>query len=209
MLGQKQKIIHATEGPSPSRSVDAQNVESLPFTRARYENIDQVGKTFLGPMDPLSGPSHPDDLDGVVREPNELLSVFKKMLVATRMIHPSMTCDILLRAGNSPSVANELIKLRFEIGGRVIPALSLFMQNNSALVVYYNMDDPANPGTFQLPPGGNVTINDVVVHELDLFTTAVTVINGIQNLRAGSSSTPGLIITAWSNPEWGMAGGML
>jgi hypothetical protein len=211
MIGQKQPMIHATEGPSPAREVVAQNTEQLPFTRSAFENITQINKRQLGPTDPLTGPSHPDDTAGIVHG-RDLYALLEKNLLATRSVHPNMTCDVYMMKGDNPTVnsdgAGESCQFKFQVSGRPVPALALMMQNNSAQPINYNLDDPATPGSFVLGVGAVIQIAFAAIHQLYLWVpTAGTSFSGLSNAgkgghHGGGTAAAAIAITAWSNPEW-------
>ena len=189
-------------GPIPTPRIPDPNQEDqnvLPYS-------DFIRKAD-GPVDPLSGPTTPDDISGLVQSSNEILAVMKKIMIATRASKPNAPLAIL---GNPNIGANAGEFYNFEMDGRPIPALALFIINNSGHTIFIGLDDP--PGTEGIPlistAGQNILqFGIAAVNRVGIFCTNASVVNGLVNTNI--KSTSGIGIYAWGNSEyaniWGMA----
>lgn len=191
-------------GPIPKPDIPDANQSdqnTIPYS-------DFVKRRIMGPSDPLAGPTSPDDLSGLVTSMDRIAALLEKNLIAVRAAHPNMTIPVI---GPSQLAANTGDKYRFEIGGRPVPALNVFIQNNTGTICYVTVDDPPGQQGIQVPAnGGVINIPDVAVHFLGLYVTALSTINGVANASLPSGFTgAGILLIAWSNAEysnvWGMA----
>lgn len=185
-------------GPIPTPSIPDPKQEdqnTIPYS-------DVIKKKILGPADPLSGPTSPDDLSGLVTSLDRVVALLEKNLIATRAMKPVMTIPII---GPSQLPANSGEKYTFEIGGKKVPALSLYIQNNTSTLCFVGIEDPPSLQGIQVPAnGGQLILNDVAVSFIGIYVTALSLINGVANANFPSTgfSTSNITIYAWGNPEW-------
>lgn len=157
-----------------------------------------------GPVDPLVGPTSPDDISGLVTSANRVIALLEKIMIATRAVKPNTPLAIL---GNPNIGANAGEVYNFEMDGRPVPALAVFIFNNSGHTIFIGLDDP--PGSEGLPiaNGAQLAFNLAAVHKLGIFCTNASVVNGVVNTNV--KSLTGINIYAWGNSEyanvWGMA----
>lgn len=169
---------------------------------------DFVKTKIMGPQDPLAGPTSPDDVSGLTSTTDRMIALLEKNLIAVRATHPTMTIPVI---GPSQLAANTGEKYTFEIGGKKVPALNIFIQNNTGAICYIGIEDPPSLQGIQVPAnGGILNISDVAVSFIGIFVTATSIINGVANANFPSTgfSTSNITIYAWSNPEWDKIWGM-
>ncbi len=148
--------------------------------------------TLHGPIDPLTG-------NPMVSAPG----ISNKDLAILLSRLGLMTADLalLLRAQN-PNVRctldtegyaaiNGVLQVKFNMDGKFVDCLSLYVHNLSSETITYDIDVQAGPNSDPIAPSGSITITQPVGF-LSLFTTASVPIN-----TAG-----GVIIRAYSAAEW-------
>jgi hypothetical protein len=196
IVGSLPKVEFTSDETVPVLATDQENVV-IPFTPKSARNL-------FTPNDPLTGPTSPDDISGLVQSSNRVVEALEKLLIATRAQHPNMS---IIVKGPTVLQANSGEKYTFDIGGKRVPSLNTFIQNNTPNVCYIGLEDSAGLTNIQVPAnGGIVQIADVAVSWLSIWVTALTNINGVDNM--GQPIAPvanpavGILVMAWSNGEW-------
>lgn len=154
-------------------------------------------KSLVGDFDPLSGDADSGDMGGLVQTVQSLTSIMAEMLVELRTQRPLLPVVI---DGATSLRANETNPYFFIISGKRVPSLNLLVQNNSASLVYYALSSPAGTGDFQLPSGSTLSINDAIVDFISFYSASAVTVRGVKNTTNPIGN--GLVVQAWSNPEW-------
>jgi hypothetical protein len=161
------------------------------------------GLPYVGPVDPLLGPNAPDDIAGLVSQVNPILGALERILIATRATHPNMS---IIVKGPVTLPANSGDVFKFDIGGKRVPSLNTFIQNNSGAPIYIGIEDQPSILGIQMAAGSVLQIADVAIDFISIYVTVLTNINGVDNQGQPISSpvnpTVNVTILAWSNPEW-------
>jgi hypothetical protein len=203
-LGFKEAQIR---GPLPKTQVAEPDFPTGQQNEVQNKVVPLTSPTIAsvaGPNDPLVGPTHPDDISGLVQTNNAILDVLQKILIATRALHANMSIIVkgpaVLQAGSGE-------KYTFDIGGKRVPSLNTFIQNNTPNIVYIGIEDAAGIYGIQVAPnGGQLQIADIAVSWISIWVTALTNINGTDNMgqpiATVANPSVGIIVLAWSNAEW-------
>lgn len=166
-------------------------------------DTDPLGTTqrrtgVVGDFDPLGSDSSAGDMGGLVQSIQSMSSLLAEMLVELRTQRPLLP---VLIDGPTTLKQNEYTPYFFILSGKRVPSLNLVIQNNSGNLVYYQYSSPAGPGDFQLPAGGQLSVNDAAIDFISFYTTfAGITVRGVKN--QSNPTGGGIVVQAWSNPEW-------
>jgi hypothetical protein len=183
--------------------------ELLPERIGKVPTMHPLG--LVGNIDPVTGRPY---ADAVLRDEEssgprggearvgiwlgDTLSALQELLAMQRALIPVTVCVIdgpsTIPAGGTSS------EYAFMLDSKPVPALRFLVQNNTAAILYYGLNLPAFTGTFQLAAGGILNLTNVMVGFISFYTAAATPVTGIRNQSASTGN--GIVIQAWSNPEW-------
>jgi hypothetical protein len=184
------------ENVFPADQVDQPTTKVIPFTMPRANEI-------VGPTDPLLGPTGPDDMSGLVLTNNSILAALEKILIATRAAHPTTTLSIV---GNPRIAAGSSEVYKFQMGGRPVPALAFYIQNNSGGDIFINFDGPGTGTGIKIATGTDKVFSFADINAVGIWSAAAIVVNGLVNTEV--QQAVGVVIEAWGNSEWSNVWGM-
>jgi hypothetical protein len=124
-----------------------------------------------------------------------MLHTLEAILTVQRAQIPQLPCQLEI-SGYKNALSNVYPTLiKFKLAQKTVPALKLFVQNNTTAVLYLDLIHDANPGGITVPIGGTF-IASIVTDTISLLSAAVGpfTINGVV--------TGGVVVSAWSNMEW-------
>lgn len=195
-LGFKEAVMR---GPLPKTEVNPPEETIIPQDQPNVIPFSPDRSTIMGPVNPLEGPTDPNDISGIVQSQNRLLSVLEKILLATRAAHPNTTIQI--KSDTNVIPANAGATYEFVINGKKVPALALLIQNTSGQVVTVIIDKNAANTGIQIAGGASLFLTGVSVHRLGIWVTTQTQVNGLDGFATVAGND--IYLTAWGNPEYG------
>lgn len=195
-LGFKEAVMR---GPLPKTEVNPPEDTIIPQDQPNVIPYSSDRHPIMGPVNPLEGPTDPNDISGIVQSQNRLLAVLEKILLATRAAHPNTTIQI--KSDTNVIAANTGALYEFVINGKKVPALALHIQNTSGTLITIIIDKmPVNNG-IQIAAGASLFLTGVSVHRLGIYCTVQTQVNGLDGFPTVAGAD--VFLTAWGNPEYG------
>jgi hypothetical protein len=193
----------------------------------RFDDVEQVGsenqgaseiEAYQGELVKIPGGGFLNPITGkrFLRDPHEvsaqgpgseehvkiwfadIVEALQELVVWQRAQIPIMQVNI-----DGPSSLNQQgQQYSFIIDNERVIALRLYIQNNTAGVIYYGLSQPASIGGLQIAAAGIVNLANVAVDYISLMAAGGSPpVAGIRNTQMPNAANA-VVVNAWSNPEF-------
>jgi hypothetical protein len=200
-----QGIFRRPERPDSPPLTQTDQAESNPALASGNKQVLQPIRSRYLPdpeTDPETNDISPQDPGKTVGSPSKTFAILARNIwMELRALRPQELCTLDGNSGGIALPANNSQDFYFLLSGKHVLATQVVVQNNTGATIYVELGAKAGLGSYALTTGNSYS-PAVKASFVSIYTTTGTAV-------VNPNSTGGIIVRAWSNPEWSKMGGNL